>query len=238
MVGLAAWFGWRAFHYAGPIRYAGPVTGCLVPACMLSVAALIMRSCLIVTDEGLIDRRAVRTVRVPWQQIAEFRVERPGGPWGGFCVVAACRDGAQIDLLSMRAYSRAPSSRHLDELHRICWTLEDCLATRGQDLPFVLRTQGSVSPPRPADASAEPVQPAAGRAELGSQEQNGVIFAVLQMHFQAPARALDQGGQLRRGNVVLRPPGSDQVPVADAQVNLGRAGRSYRVAVHQRPSLI
>ena len=87
MVLLAAWFGWRAFHYVGP------VTGFLVPACLPSFVVPIMRSCLIITDEGLIDRRAVRTVRVPWRQIAEFRVARPGGLWGGFCVVADCRDG-------------------------------------------------------------------------------------------------------------------------------------------------
>jgi Bacterial PH domain len=127
MVLLAAWFGWRVF------RYAGPVAGCLVSGCLLSFAVPIMRACLVVTDEGLIDRRTVRTVRVPWQQIAEFRVARPGGPWGGFCVVADCHDGAQIDLLSARAYSRVPSSRHLDDLWRICWTLEERLAEHGQN---------------------------------------------------------------------------------------------------------
>lgn len=120
----AAWFGWRAFHFTGP------VAGCLVGGGLLSIAVPIMRACLIVTDESLIDRRAVRTVRVPWQQIAEFRVARPGGLWGGFCVVAACKDGAQIDLLSTRAYTRAPSARHLDELQRVCWTLEERLASR------------------------------------------------------------------------------------------------------------
>ena len=78
MVLPAAWFGWRTFELFGP------VAGALVAAGLLSLAVPIMRTCLIVTDEGVIDRRAVRTVRVPWQQIAEFRVQRPGGPWGGF----------------------------------------------------------------------------------------------------------------------------------------------------------
>jgi hypothetical protein len=132
---LAAWFGWRAFRYAGSVHYLGPVAGILLPAVLLGFVVPIMRSCLIVTDEGLIDRRAVRTVRVPWRQIAEFRVARPGGPWGGFCVAAECRDETRVDLLSMRAYSRAPSSRHLDELHRICWTLEERLATRDDGFP-------------------------------------------------------------------------------------------------------
>ena len=78
MVLPAAWFGWRTFELFGP------VAGALEAAGLLSLAVPIMRTCLIVTDEGVIDRRAVRTVRVPWQQIAEFRVQRPGGLWGGF----------------------------------------------------------------------------------------------------------------------------------------------------------
>jgi hypothetical protein len=51
MVLLAAWFGWRVF------RYAGPVAACLVAVCLLGLAVPIMRTCLIVTDEGPIDRR-------------------------------------------------------------------------------------------------------------------------------------------------------------------------------------
>jgi hypothetical protein len=111
------------------------VAGCLVAAGLLSCVVPIMRSCLIANDEGLTDRRAIRTVRVPWSQIAGFSVERPGGIWGGFCVVAARRDGTQADLLSTRAYSRAPSSSHLDELLRLCWTLEERLAAGGESLP-------------------------------------------------------------------------------------------------------
>lgn len=83
--------------------------GCLVAALSLGFVVPVMRTCLIVTDEGLIDRRAVRSVRVGWRQIARLGVARPGGVWGGFCVVADCRDGAHIDLLSTRAYSRVPS---------------------------------------------------------------------------------------------------------------------------------
>jgi hypothetical protein len=91
-----------------------------------------MRTCLVVTEEGLIDRRSVR---VAWLEITELRVARPGGLWGGFCAVASCRDGADVDLLSTRAYSRVPLSRHLDEVQRICWTLEEHLATRGENPP-------------------------------------------------------------------------------------------------------
>ncbi len=135
MVLLAAWFAWRAFNASGSVRDAVTVVGCLVAAGLLGFVAPVMRTCLIVTDEGVVDRRAIRTVRVAWRQIAEFRVARPGGLWGGFCVVADCQDGSQIDLLSTRAYSRAPFSGHLDDLQRICWTLEDRLATRGEDPP-------------------------------------------------------------------------------------------------------
>jgi len=87
MVPFAAFFGWRAFHYIGPLA------GGLVAAGLLGFVIPIMRSCLIANGEELTDRRAIRTVRVPWRQIAGFRVERPGGIWGGFCVVAARTDG-------------------------------------------------------------------------------------------------------------------------------------------------
>jgi hypothetical protein len=91
--------------------------------------------------DGLIGRTRLSTFRIvsperSWRAASMvLRVARPGGLWGGFCVVADCRDGAHVDLLSTRAYSRAPSSRHLDELQRICWTLEERLATRGEDPP-------------------------------------------------------------------------------------------------------
>jgi Bacterial PH domain len=127
LVLLAAWFGWRSFRYAGSPSYAGPVIGVVLMAFFLAGAVLAMRSCLVVTDEGLADRRALRTVRVGWSQVSELRVARPGGLWGGYCVVVDCRDGRHVDLLSTRAYSRAPSSPHLDELYRLCWTLEEVL---------------------------------------------------------------------------------------------------------------
>jgi hypothetical protein len=128
-------FTWRGFRYAGPDHYAGPVVGGLVAAGLLAWVIPVMRTCLIVTDEGLTDRRSVRSVQVSWPQIAQLRVARPGGPWGGFCVVVTCRDGTYIDLLSTRAYSRVPFSAHLDEVQRICWTLEERLATRGDNPP-------------------------------------------------------------------------------------------------------
>ena len=130
LVLLAAWFGWRSLRYAGPPSYAGPVIGCALMAVFLAGAVLAMRSCLVVTDDGLADRRALRTVRVAWPEVSALRVARPGGLWGGYCVVIDCRDGRQVDLLSTRAYSRAPSSRHLDELYRLSWTLEEQLADR------------------------------------------------------------------------------------------------------------
>jgi hypothetical protein len=88
LVLLAAWFGWRSLRYAGPPRYAGPVIGWVLIAGFLAGAALVMRSCLIVTAENVADRRALRTVAVPWAQITAFRVARPGAMGGGYCVVA------------------------------------------------------------------------------------------------------------------------------------------------------
>ena len=46
MVPLAAFFGWRAFHYIGPLA------GGLVAAGLLGFVIPIMRSCLIGSDEG------------------------------------------------------------------------------------------------------------------------------------------------------------------------------------------
>jgi hypothetical protein len=128
LVLLAAWFGWRSFRYAGQPSYAGPVIGCALMAFFLATAVLAMRSCLVVTDDGLADQRALRTVRIGWPEVSAFRVSRPGALWGGYCVVVDCKDGRHVDLLSTRAYSRAASSRHLDELYRLCWTLEEHLA--------------------------------------------------------------------------------------------------------------
>ena len=112
LVLIAAWVAWRGFRYAGPGQYAGPVVGCLVAAGLLAWVIPVMRTCLVVTEQGLIDRRAVRSVRVAWLEITELRVARPGGLWGGFCVVASCRDGSDVDLLS-RTIGDGPSAWEL-----------------------------------------------------------------------------------------------------------------------------
>jgi hypothetical protein len=102
----------------------------LAVAAGLWLGVLISRTHLLVADEGLADHRVFRVVRVPWPVIARFEVSRPRALWGGYCVSAVCGDGEAIDLMSTRAYSRVPSARHLDELHRICWTLEEAAAQR------------------------------------------------------------------------------------------------------------
>lgn len=112
---------------------AGIVIGGVLGAGSLCLAALIIRSHLAASAEGLTDRRAFRVVRLSWAEVAEFRVDRPGGLWGGFCVIATRRDGSTVDLLSTRAYSRIPSARHLDEVYRICWSLEEAAASRRRD---------------------------------------------------------------------------------------------------------
>ena len=77
------------------------------------------------SDEGVADHRMFHVVSVPWALISGFAVDRPGSVRGGFCITAALREGESTDLLSIRVYSRIPSARHLDELRRICWTLEE-----------------------------------------------------------------------------------------------------------------
>ena len=122
------WFGWAVYRFFG-IAASG-----VVGVALLNLALLTLRTSLTVTGDELIDRRAVRTVRVPWPRIAEFRVQRPGGLWDGFCVVAACHDGTEVDLLSTRVYSRSPSGRHLEELAQTCQALRGLLATQGEIL--------------------------------------------------------------------------------------------------------
>ncbi|HUZ54643.1 MAG TPA: hypothetical protein VMU94_19220 [Streptosporangiaceae bacterium] len=132
---IAGWIGWIL---SGSVRLGlrpgtppeVPLTPRIIASCLavavgLCLAALIMRSHLTVSDEGLADHRMFRVVRVPWHFVTGFEVDRPGSLWGGFCVAVVCRDGSTIDLMSTRAYSRVPSARHLDELRRICWSLED-----------------------------------------------------------------------------------------------------------------
>jgi len=103
---------------------------CVAVVIGLSLAVRIMRTRLAVTDHGLADRRIFRVVRIPWGEIAGFEISRPQALWGGFCVIAVLRDGATVDLMSTRAYSRIPSARHLDELYRISWTLEQAASRR------------------------------------------------------------------------------------------------------------
>jgi len=110
-----------------PVARLGVIGAALVIGLWLAIA--ILRAHLTVTADGLTDHRLIRVVRIPWGVIARFDVRRPSGPWGGYCVSAVCRDGRHIDLLSTRAYSRVPSASHLDELQRICWTL-DAIASR------------------------------------------------------------------------------------------------------------
>ncbi|HUA42540.1 MAG TPA: PH domain-containing protein [Streptosporangiaceae bacterium] len=107
---------------------------CGAAAIGLGAACLIMRTRLVITAEGLADHRVFRVVRIPWAEIARFEINRPGALWGGFCVTAVSRHGATIDLMSTRAYSRIPSARHVDELYRICWTLQEAADRRSEQI--------------------------------------------------------------------------------------------------------
>ena len=57
-----------------------------------------------------------------------------------------------------------------------------------------------------------------------------MIVAVLLRQLDAPPGAFDQGSHPGGRNVVLRPPGSDQAAIADAQIDLRRPVRSHRIA--------
>jgi hypothetical protein len=94
----------------------------------------ILRTHLIVSDDGITDVRIFTSVNISWNEASEFDIGRPGGLHGGLCVIVTRPDGATIDLLSTRAYSIIPSARHVDELHRIVWTLQESAETRGSVL--------------------------------------------------------------------------------------------------------
>ena len=133
LAGLIGWFltvSIRLRTRTGGPPWTVPLTARIVISCIavavgLWLAVMIMRTHLTVSDWGLADHRVFRLVQLPWQLIAQFEVGRPGALCGGFCVIAVCRDGTTVDLMSTRVYSRVPSALHLDELHRICWSLEE-----------------------------------------------------------------------------------------------------------------
>ena len=50
-----------------------------VAAGLLAGVIPAMKTCLVISDEGLTGRRELRSVRVAWPQIEELRVARPGG---------------------------------------------------------------------------------------------------------------------------------------------------------------
>jgi hypothetical protein len=130
-LGGAGWYLSGAFRlglHAGSSRdlptLARIAVTCAAFAVGLVLAVLTARAHLLVDDEGVADHRVFTVRRVPWRQIAGFEVGRPGALRGGFCVIAARRDGTTVDLMSTRAYSWVPSARHIDELQRVCWSLE------------------------------------------------------------------------------------------------------------------
>ena len=105
---------------------------CVAVVIGLGFAVLIMRTRLLVTTEGLADHRMFHVIRIPWEEIAAFEIDRPKGLWGGFCVTVVSQNGTTIDLMSTRAYSRIPSAGHVDELYRISWTLEQAASLRAE----------------------------------------------------------------------------------------------------------
>jgi hypothetical protein len=131
---IAGWAGWylaggfRLGLSAGTSR-ALPAAARIAVTCAAFAAGAVLavrtaRAHLLVDGEGLADHRVFTVRRVPWRHVEGFEVGRPGALWGGFCVITVRRDGTTMDLMSTRAYTRVPSARHIDELQRICWSLE------------------------------------------------------------------------------------------------------------------
>ena len=117
---LAAWY--FAVRHAS---LAGVVLGCALAVVLLAATWSVLRARLVVDSVGLTDYRAMRTVRVRWEDVAGFEVARPAGPWGGFCIRAVRHVGKPVDLLATRGYSLFPSRSSYDEVHRMMWTLTE-----------------------------------------------------------------------------------------------------------------
>jgi len=138
IAGVIGWVLAESFRLGAPGTSRGlPPTTIFIVICGavvigLGLAVLIMRTRLVVAAEGLADHRVLRVIRIPWEEIAAFDIRRPHGLWGGFCVTIISPDGTTIDLMSTRAYSRIPSARHVDELYRISWTLEQAAGLRAE----------------------------------------------------------------------------------------------------------
>jgi hypothetical protein len=117
---LAAWY-FAVRH--GSV--AGVLVGCVLAAALLAVAWRVLGARLVADSQGLTDYRAIRIVRVRWEDVAGFEVARPAGPWGGVCVRSIQRAGEPVDLLATRGYSLLPSRSSYDEVHRMMWTLTE-----------------------------------------------------------------------------------------------------------------
>ena len=89
--------------------------------------------------------------------------------------------------------------------------------------PAVDRRDEADQPRLPTGQHARLLAHGTEMAELHAAQKDSVIITVLQVPLRPPAGAFDQGGHLPGGNVVLRPLGRDQVPVADPQHYLGWA---------------
>jgi hypothetical protein len=100
---LAVWY--FAVRHAS---VAGVVIGCGLAVVLLAATWIVLRARLVVDSGGLTDYRALRAVRVRWEDVADFEVARPAGPWGGFCVRVTQRVGKPVDLLATRGYSLLP----------------------------------------------------------------------------------------------------------------------------------
>jgi hypothetical protein len=104
---------------------AGVAVGCALAIALLAAAWRVLQARLVVDSGGLTDYYAVWTEWVRWEDVADFEVTRPAGPWGGFCVRVIQTAGKPVDLLATRADSLLPSRSSYDEVHRMMWTLAE-----------------------------------------------------------------------------------------------------------------
>jgi hypothetical protein len=123
LVLVALSVGWNSLGHSGLPRLPVPVLSGALAAGLLSGAVLAMRSCLIITDEGVTDRRPLSVVRVPWPQVTGFRVAPSGALGGGYCIVVDRPDDRPVELLATRAGGRMALRNDLGDLDRLCWKL-------------------------------------------------------------------------------------------------------------------
>ncbi|AGL19980.1 hypothetical protein L083_6470 [Actinoplanes sp. N902-109] len=82
---------------------------------------------VVLTPVAVRDIRVLRRPSWPTSEIADVTYGRPGGLWGGQCLMLTLRDGAVVPLLGSRVYAHFPIAAHPRWLAATAATLRDVI---------------------------------------------------------------------------------------------------------------